>query len=122
LAVPGKPGLRSTRSAQTTAGRASGSPLERRELDRLLNAFAHFLAGLEVRNIFLGYRNGLRIRVFGSQASAEWLQTEPEDLRLSHADGRHVLIMLAGGVHELLLRADTLTWELRELPGSRRAA
>lgn len=40
----------------------------------------------------LGYRNGLRIRVFGSQASAEWYQMEPEDLRLSYADGRHVLL------------------------------
>lgn len=40
----------------------------------------------------LGYRNGLRIRVFGSQGSAEWLQMEPEDLRLSYADGHHVLV------------------------------
>ena len=35
------------------------------------------------------------------------------------ADGRHVLIRLPDGVHELLLRADTLTWELRDLPGAR---
>ncbi|MBS1159859.1 MAG: oxidoreductase [Proteobacteria bacterium] len=40
----------------------------------------------------LGYRNGLRIRVFGSLASAEWFQMEPEDLRLSQADGRHILL------------------------------
>ena len=38
------------------------------------------------------------------------------------ADGRHVLIRLPAGVHELLLRADTLMWELRELPGVRRPA
>ena len=37
----------------------------------------------------LGYRNGLRIRVFGSKASAEWYQLEPEDLRISGADGSH---------------------------------
>ena len=37
-------------------------------------------------------------------------------------NGRHVLVMLAGGVRELVLRADTLTWELRELPGARRLA
>ena len=37
-------------------------------------------------------------------------------------DGRHVLVLLAGGVRELVLRADTLTWELRELPGARRLA
>ena len=59
LAVTGKPVLRSTRSAQTTAGRASGSPLEWRGLDRLFNAFAHFLAGLEVGHLFLGHRHGL---------------------------------------------------------------
>ena len=59
LAVTGKPGLRSTRSAQTTAGRALGSPLEWRGLDRLFNALAHFLAGLEVRHIFFGNRHGL---------------------------------------------------------------
>jgi hypothetical protein len=59
LAVTGKPGIRSTRSAQETAGRTSGSALEWRGLDRLFNAFAHFLAGLEVRHIFLGNRNGL---------------------------------------------------------------
>lgn len=29
----------------------------------------------------LGYRNGLRIRVFGSNGSAEWLQMDPEHLR-----------------------------------------
>ena len=38
------------------------------------------------------------------------------------AEGRHVLVMLDKGVRELVLRADTLAWELRELPGSRRAA
>ena len=38
------------------------------------------------------------------------------------ADGRHVLIRRPAGVHELLLRADTLMWELRELPGVRRPA
>lgn len=28
----------------------------------------------------LGYRNGLRVRVFGEQGSAEWFQMEPENL------------------------------------------
>jgi hypothetical protein len=40
----------------------------------------------------------------------------------SDAEGRHVLVMLPVGVRELVLRADTLTWELRELPGGRRLA
>lgn len=45
----------------------------------------------------LGYRNGLRIRVFGSQASAEWFQMHPEDLRLSRADGSHMLLDRGSG-------------------------
>ncbi|WP_291995044.1 Gfo/Idh/MocA family oxidoreductase [Candidatus Accumulibacter sp. ACC003] len=45
----------------------------------------------------LGYRNGLRIRVFGSLASAEWLQMEPEDLRLNRADGSHIVLDRGSG-------------------------
>lgn len=36
----------------------------------------------------LGYRNGLRLRVFGSKASAEWVQMEPEVLKMSFTDGQ----------------------------------
>ncbi len=35
----------------------------------------------------LGYRNGLRIRVFGEDAAAEWTQMWPEEIRLSDARG-----------------------------------
>lgn len=35
----------------------------------------------------LGYRNGLRIRVFGSKGSAEWVQMDPEFLRLTDQYG-----------------------------------
>ncbi|ACT60004.1 Gfo/Idh/MocA family protein [Hirschia baltica] len=36
----------------------------------------------------LGHRNGLKIRVYGDQASMEWLQADPEHLQISYADGR----------------------------------
>ncbi|MVF12828.1 Gfo/Idh/MocA family oxidoreductase [Ketobacter sp. MCCC 1A13808] len=36
----------------------------------------------------LGYRNGLRIRVFGSEGSAEWYQMDPEILSFSDNTGR----------------------------------
>jgi predicted dehydrogenase len=36
----------------------------------------------------LGHRNGLRIRLFGTKAAAEWHQANPEELQLSHANGR----------------------------------
>lgn len=36
----------------------------------------------------LGHRNGLRLRIYGSEGSAEWYQLNPEELFLSFADGR----------------------------------
>ncbi len=57
---------------------------------------AHYEDDLRVQSWFgktaLGNRNGLRIRVYGSLASAEWFQMQPEDLLLNHADGRRSLI------------------------------
>jgi len=40
----------------------------------------------------LGYRNGLRLRIYGSKASAEWYQANPEELIVSHVDGRRNVI------------------------------
>ena len=40
----------------------------------------------------LGNRNGLRIRVFGTLASAEWFQAEPEILKLNDKDGNMFLL------------------------------
>ncbi len=35
----------------------------------------------------LGYRNGLKVRVFGDQGSAEWYQMSPEKLKTAFVDG-----------------------------------
>ena len=40
----------------------------------------------------LGHRNGLRLRIYGSKASAEWYQACPEELVLSYADGRREIM------------------------------
>lgn len=40
----------------------------------------------------LGHRNGLKLRIYGSKASAEWYQAYPEDLLLSYSDGRRETI------------------------------
>lgn len=40
----------------------------------------------------LGYRNGLRIRIYGSLASAEWYQGNPEEMIFSFADGRREIV------------------------------
>jgi predicted dehydrogenase len=45
----------------------------------------------------LGYRNGLRIRVFGSKASAEWYQMEPENLSWADNDGHHFVLDRGSG-------------------------
>ena len=40
----------------------------------------------------LGHRNGLRLRIYGSQASVEWYQANPEELIISYADGRREIV------------------------------
>lgn len=40
----------------------------------------------------LGSRNGLRLRIYGTKASAEWYQLNPEEILLSHADGRREIV------------------------------
>jgi predicted dehydrogenase len=46
----------------------------------------------------LGHRNGLRIRIYGAQGSAEWYQLNPEELRLSYGDGRREILDRAAAV------------------------
>jgi predicted dehydrogenase len=40
----------------------------------------------------LGHRNGLRIRIYGDQGSAEWYQLNAEELTLSYVDGRREIL------------------------------
>ena len=40
----------------------------------------------------LGHRNGLRVRIFGSEGSAEWFQMDPENLHLSDIYGTRRII------------------------------
>ena len=60
-----------------------------------------------------------RVRVRRIRLGRPWLPVE-QGRQWADANGRHVLIMLPDGARELLLRADTLSWELHELPGTRR--
>jgi predicted dehydrogenase len=46
----------------------------------------------------LGHRNGLRLRIYGSEGSAEWFQLNPEELILSFADGRRQVFDRASNV------------------------
>ena len=40
----------------------------------------------------LGHRNGLRVRVYGSEGSAEWFQMNPEILHLVDVHGHHSFV------------------------------
>ena len=44
----------------------------------------------------IGQRNGLRIRVYGTKASAEWYQLNPEELVLNHNTGTREIIDRGG--------------------------
>lgn len=45
----------------------------------------------------LGHRNGLRIRVYGSAASAEWYQMDPENLRWADNQGHYFMLDRGSG-------------------------
>jgi hypothetical protein len=62
-----------------------------------------------------------RVRVRRIRLGKPWQPVE-QGRQWADADGRHVLVMLSGGVRELLLRADTLTWELRDVTSGRAIA
>jgi len=45
----------------------------------------------------LGHRNGMRLRVYGAKAAAEWYQLNPEEVLFSYADGRRQIMDRASG-------------------------
>ena len=51
----------------------------------------------------LGHRNGLRIRLYGDEASLEWVQTDPEILRCYTRDGQTLLLERGGDMPEAAL-------------------
>lgn len=40
----------------------------------------------------LGHRNGLRMRIYGSEAAAEWFQANPEEVIVSYRNGRREIL------------------------------
>jgi len=57
-----------------------------------VNCLAEYSTGFSVNMYFgktaIGHRNGLRIRINGSHASAEWVQTNPEELQIATCKGQ----------------------------------
>jgi len=60
------------------------------------NVLCRYASGLKGSMWFgkssLGNRNGLRIRLFGSEGSLDWLQTNPEELVIARADGSKTIL------------------------------
>jgi len=48
----------------------------------------------------LGQRNGLRLRIYGTKASAEWYQLNKEEVLISYGDGRRQVLDRASKVME----------------------
>ena len=61
-----------------------------------VSSLCHYAEGIQGQFWFsksaLGHRNGLRLRIYGSQAAAEWYQGNPEELTISYADGRREIV------------------------------
>lgn len=57
-----------------------------------VSALVNYKSGVHGNFMFgktmLGYRNGLKIRIFGTKAAVEWTQSDPEFIKFSYADGR----------------------------------
>ena len=60
-----------------------------------------------------------RVRVRRIRLGRPWQPVE-QGRQWVDGNGRHVLVMLNGAVRELVLRADTLMWELRDVRGGGR--
>lgn len=46
--------------------------------------------------VAIGHRNGLRVRIYGEKASAQWYQAEPETMLLSYINGEKKIIERGG--------------------------
>ena len=51
-----------------------------------------FVANVWFGKAALGCRNGLRIHIYGTEAAAEWIQTNPEELTLATTDGHRIVM------------------------------
>lgn len=67
-----------------------------------VSILAHYPSGMKSSMWYgksaLGHRNGMRIRVYGAQGSAEWFQMEPEILILHDVHGNRTILDRAGDV------------------------
>lgn len=67
-----------------------------------ISYLARFKSGMRAQmwygKSFIGHRNGLRVRVYGTQGSAEWYQMQPEELLFNNINGDRMIIDRASNV------------------------
>jgi predicted dehydrogenase len=67
-----------------------------------VSILAHYPSGMKSSMWYgksaLGHRNGMRIRIYGKQGSAEWYQMEPEILIMHNIHGNRTILDRAGEV------------------------
>lgn len=64
--------------------------------DILLNYASGMTASFAFSKTEFGNRNGLRIRIYGDKAGAEWVQMVPEELTMALADGTRLILDRGG--------------------------
>lgn len=61
-----------------------------------ISCIARFKSGMRCQMWYgksaIGHRNGLRVRVYGTKASAEWFQMNPEEFLFHTIDGDRIII------------------------------
>lgn len=62
------------------------------EVDAIVTYENDLLVNFWYGKVALGYRNGLRLRVFGTKGSFEWLQEDPEIILAANAQGDRLVI------------------------------
>ena len=67
-----------------------------------LSCMARYESGMKSQMWYgkaaIGHRNGLRVRVYGTQGSAEWFQMQPEELMFNTISGDRIIIDRASNV------------------------
>ncbi len=62
------------------------------DVSALIKYENNFRANVWFSKSSIGHRNGLKVRIYGSKASAEWLQEDSEKLSINYVDGQKTIV------------------------------
>lgn len=101
--VTGKTPLRVNALQRSISGVAEGLV---DEVDAIIDYSDNLRVNAWYGKVALGQRNGLRLRVFGTHGSLEWVQEQPEQLRAADALGNSM-------IYDRITTSSTVTTEAR---------